>query len=155
VIDDRDPAAGLGRRAVLRSAALAIMGVRFLSAPTLSLLTGCGDDRRGLPPPDEAQRYAAGVARAYFEPDPTGLATTLGLAYLAELSPDSDTDAIAADLADLVALIANAGGEGEARAAVEDAVVRDFRERATMTLSGWSLGRTELRLSALVALSGE
>ena len=42
--------------------------------------------------------------------------------------------------------------EPAALGAVEDAVVDDFRGGATVRLSGWSLGRTELRQCALLAL---
>lgn len=143
-----DGFSGPRRRDLLGSTALVVVGARALAAATTgSILAGCGDVPTGF---DDEER-AARVAAAYLGADSGDRAVALGRAYLAQLTPDLDPDVIDADLTAVTRLIAGLD-EPAALAAVEDAVVDDFRGGATVRLSGWSLGRTELRLCALLAL---
>jgi len=145
-----DRFSGPRRRDLLGSTALLVVGGRALAAATGAILAGCGDDMSALP---AKQRAAARVAASYFGADAGDRAVALGNAYLAQLTPDLDPDVIDADLTGVTSLIAGSTDEPAALAAVEDAVVDEFRSGAMVRLSGWSLGRTELRLCALLALS--
>ena len=140
----------LGRREWLRSAVVMTLGGRLI-APALAVTPACGDD---LPADDGSfdpdWHRAAHIARAYFDPEPLEAAAALGRAYLAELTPSSQPAIIDADLDHLVTLIDSAASDDEAL----DALAGDFRDRHLVSLSGWSLGRSELRLCALVALAG-
>jgi hypothetical protein len=148
-----DRFSGPRRRDLLGSTALLFAGGRALAAATGSIVAGCGGDRSALPGLTGAQREAARVAAAYLGADSGEGAVALGNAYLAQVAPDLDRHIIDADLTGVTSLVAGSPGEPAALAAVEEAVVDDFRSGAMVTLSGWSLGRTELRLCALLALS--
>lgn len=133
------------RRRFLRSAGGAVAAVGFFSPS--ALLGACGG--RELSP---AMRRAARAARAYFEGDPGGRAADLGDAYAASL--DSD---IEEDLEGLVGEIERIEGEPDSEpvlAALAEKVAADFRAAGDLVrLEGWTCGRTELRLCALVALA--
>ena len=146
-----DRLSGPRRRDLLGSTALLVVGGRALAAAAGSILAGC--DTSPLPGLDQEQRKAARVAATYLGADSGARAVALGNAYLAQLTPDLDPDVIEADLTAVTSLVAGSTDEPAALAAVEDAVADDFRSGAMMQLSGWTLGRTELRLCALLALS--
>jgi hypothetical protein len=148
-----DRFSGPRRRDLLGSTALLVVGGRALAAATGSILAGCGGDASALPGLTREQREAARIAATYLGADSGDRAVALGNAYLAQLRPDMDPDVIDADLTGVTGLVAGSADEAAALAAVEDAVLDDFRSGAMMKLSGWSLGRTELRLCALLALT--
>jgi hypothetical protein len=150
---DDAPAPRLGRREWLRSAVVMTLGGRFV-APALALTPACGDDLPEDGGLDPDWQRAAEIARAYFDPEPLDTAAALGRAYLAELTPSSHPVIIEADLDKLVTLIDGATSDDEALDALSAAIAADFRDRNLVVLSGWTLGRSELRLCALVALAG-
>lgn len=77
------------------------------------------------------------------------LVREVGEIYIEALVPTGSAEAIAELLAPMVDRIDGASGEQAALRALREAITRDFQDRNTINLQGWTLAAGELQLAAI------
>ncbi len=140
--------------------------VLTLSGLGAAMLGACGDDGNTVQDntpnndtpfmpdiPDEqmpdARLDIAQVAQAWFEGADAAAIVAVGNVYVQRFAPDED--AVADDLASVVAIFAELEDLTEALEALDAAVITDFEAVEIAAVSGWQLARTEARMCSLFA----
>ena len=131
-------------RRVFVARALVACGAAIVAPVALRARDGIGQT--------EPSARAARVAVAYFA-GRTDTARTVGATYLRQLGAATSQNEVLNATRDTRTLIDRAAGQGEAIAALENAIADDYRRGRSVQGDGWVLSQTEAEVCALTLLS--